>query len=164
MTEKLKQIAKEEIMKLPKEAQDVINAFDWAKITEEIGSKFLFSDDEVNDFQVETLLVLVGLEDIEAYPRNIENKIDTGKDEAIKMAEEVKKRIFTPLYNNLTENVKKNLISKNPNWEQSLEFILSGGDYSVFIEDRNKMTQNTSSTQGINIATENTKINNVKIN
>src|SRR6266496_3982488 len=100
MTEKLKQIAQEEIIKLPKEAQDVINAFDWAKVAEEIGSKFLINDVEVNNFEVETLLVLVGLEDLESYARNIENEVGTSKDEAIKLAEEAKEKIFAPIYNN----------------------------------------------------------------
>ena len=34
MTEKLKQIIQEEVMKLPKEMRDAINAFDWVKATE----------------------------------------------------------------------------------------------------------------------------------
>ena len=61
MTEKLKQIIKEETAKLPKESQDVINVFDWGTISEEIGKKYLLNENETNDLQVETLLILIGL-------------------------------------------------------------------------------------------------------
>ena len=76
MTEKLQKIIKEEIAKLPKENQEVINAFDWVKITEEIGKKYLLGESEIGDLQVETILVLVGLEEPDSYTRNIENEVE----------------------------------------------------------------------------------------
>ena len=135
MTNKLKQIAIEEIKKLPKEAQDMINSLDWGKITEEIGKKYLLSESEINDFQVETLLVLVGIENGDFYAQNIENEVGTSKAEAEKIANETLEKIFIPISNLLEENIKKNLPNKNPNHEQNVNFILSGGDYSSFVEN-----------------------------
>lgn len=135
MTEKLKQIIKEEVMKLPKEAQEAINSLEWGNIAEEIGKKFLLNESEINDFQVETLLVLVGIEDENYYAQNIENEVGTSKNEAEKMAEEVNQKIFTPINNFFIEHIKKSEKIKNPNLEQSLDFILSGGDYSAFLEN-----------------------------
>lgn len=134
MTEKLKQIIKEEVTKLPKEVREAINAFDWAKIAEEIGKKYLLNESEINDFQVETLLVLVGLEDGDSYALNIEDNVGTSKDEAVKIADEALEKIFNPISNMLEENIKKNLQNKKPSPEQTIDFILSGGDYSAFVE------------------------------
>jgi len=134
MTDKLQQTIKEELAKLPQENQNAINALDWVKITEEIGKKNLLTESEINDLQVETLLIMVDLEDPKAYANNIENNIDTSKEEAEKIAGEVTEKIFIPINNILVEIIKKRIKVKNPNHEQNLNFILSGGDYSSFME------------------------------
>lgn len=136
MTDKLKQVIKEEIGKLPKENQEVINAFGWEKISEEIGKKNLLTENEINDFQIETLLILTGLEDINDYAKNIENEVGTSKNEAEKIAEEALQQIFSPINEILIGNIKKSDAVKNSTVEQSLNFILSGGDYSAFVEKK----------------------------
>ncbi len=135
MTDKLKQIIKEEVAKLPKENQEVINAFGWENISEEIGKRTLLDESEVNDFQVQTLLVLIGLADPNEYERNIENEVGTSKIEAGKIAEEVFEKIFIPINEALLEKIKNSEKVKNPNFGQTLDFILSGGDYSAFIKE-----------------------------
>ena len=162
MTEKLKQIIKEEVMKLPKEAQDAINSFDWIKETEEIGKKYLLGDSEINDFQVETLLVLVGKEDGNYYEQNIENNLGTSKEEAEEMAEEAFQKIFTPIDDKLVENIKNSSKSKNPKPEQTLNFILSGGDYSAFVEGQSENNEELGETvlPEFSIKKENLKDNN----
>jgi len=134
MTEKLKQTIKEEVGKLLKGNQEVINAFGWEQISEEIGKKYLLNESEVNDFQVETLLILIGLEDPDLYANNVENNVGTSKDEAEKITNEVFEKIFTPINDILIENIKKSEVVKNSSAEQNLNFILSGGDYSAFID------------------------------
>lgn len=141
MTEKLKQTIKNELAKLPKENQEAINSCDWVKMSEEIGEKYLLSESEINDFQVETLLVLVGLEEPDLYTIHIENNVGTTKDEAKKIAEEVLQKIFTPINDILIEKIKKSGKDKNANAEQSLDFILSGGDYSAFMSPTQILTQ-----------------------
>lgn len=137
MTEKLQKITKEEIEKLPKETQDAINLFDWVKLSEEIGKKYLLSEIEINNFQLEILLILLGLEDPGLFALNIENEVGTSKDEAKKITEEVFQKIFTPINNTLIKNLKKGDTVKNSNHKQNLNFILSGGDYSAFVEQKN---------------------------
>ncbi|HTE49220.1 MAG TPA: hypothetical protein VK675_04920 [Candidatus Paceibacterota bacterium] len=134
MTEKLKQIIKEEVMKLPNEAQEAIDSLDWARMAEEIGKTFLLTESQINDLQVETFLVLIGIDDGNYYAQNIENKVGTTTDEAEKIAEEAFQKIFTPINDVLVENIKKSYKSKNPKPEQTLNFILSGGDYTAFLE------------------------------
>lgn len=140
MTEKLKQIIKEEVAKLPKELQDVISSFDWVSTTEEIGKKYLLTESEINDIQVETLLVLVGIENSDSYAFNIENNVETSKEEAEKITEEINQKIFIPINDILVENIKKGEKIKNTNWEQNLNFIISGGDYSAFIKNKENLT------------------------
>ena len=134
MTEKLKQTIKEEVGKLTKENQEVINAFGWENIAEEIGKKYLLTESEINDLQVETLLVLVGLQDPDEYAQNVESNIGTSKAEAEKIANEVMQKILIPITNLLLENIKKSDKVENATPEQNINFILSGGDYSMFLD------------------------------
>ena len=143
MTDELKQKIKEVMVNLPKDTQNVIDAFDWASIAEEIGIKYLKNDHKATLLQAEVGLSLAGLLDLDLFVENIENDIGINHDEAEKITNEVLQKIFTPIKNVLEENVKKNLIGKNPNWKQTLNFILSGGDYSAFLEERNMTPSNS---------------------
>lgn len=134
MTEKLKQIIKEELIKLPEESQEVINTFDWGTISEEIGKKYLLDNNEINGLQTEIFLVLSGIVEEDFLSLNIENRVGTSKNEAIKITEEVNQQIFKPMLEQLELLVKNNLNSKNQSWEQRINFIISGGDYSVFTQ------------------------------
>ncbi len=139
MTDKLKQIIKDEVGKLPKEAQEVINSLNWGMIIEKIGKKYLLDENETNDLQVETLLVLVGIEDGDFYATNIENNVGTSKAEAEKIANEALEKIFTPMSNLLEEKIRKNLPTRNTTPKQNLDFILSGGDYSAFVDTGSRL-------------------------
>jgi hypothetical protein len=143
MTEKLKQTIKENLVNLPKESQDTINSFDWGKISEEIGKKYLLTDNEINNLQIETGLVLIGLIRIDKFSFDIENEIGTSKNEAEKITEEIYLKIFKPISETIIRKIKENLKTKNPNWKQTLNFIISGGDYSVFMERGDNSNTNT---------------------
>jgi len=143
MTEKLKQVIKREVEKLPKENQEAINSLGWVVISEEIGKKHLLSESEINDLQAQNLLVLVGLADPDYYSQNIEDEIGTSKDEAEKIAVEVFQKIFTPINDTLIDNLKKGDAVKNSNHKQNLNFILSGGDYSAFVEQKDNIMNDT---------------------
>src|SRR3989338_9151182 len=127
MNEKLRKIIKEQMTFLPKELQEAINSLDWAEIVKEIGKKYLLGEEEIDNLQTETMLVLLGLEEGEAYEKNIENEVGTSAKEAEKITDEAEQKIFTPIYNKLTENIKRNLNNKKPNYSQTVNFILSGG-------------------------------------
>jgi hypothetical protein len=134
MTEKLKQKIKEEMVFLPKEFQNAINAIDWGTISEEIGKKYLLDADEIHSLQVLVGLVLVGLTAVELCAQSIEDNIPISKEESIKIANEAIEKIFQPVANIFKENVKKNIDEKKITWEQNINFIISGGDYTVFLE------------------------------
>jgi hypothetical protein len=144
MTEKLKQNLKEQLALLPKESQGVINSFDWVKISEEIGKKYFLTEEDINMFQADVGLVLVGLAEQEYLAQDIEDDVIISKDHAEKMAEEVIEKILKPMVLKLTEIIKKDLKNKVIHWQQNLDFILSGGDYTAFIRRVENQTQNIS--------------------
>jgi hypothetical protein len=133
MKEKLQQIVKDQVPLLPKEVQEAMNSLDWMSLVEEIGKKHLLSEEEIDNLQTETLLVLIGMEEGEAYVKNIEDEVGTSAEEAEKIADEADEKIFAPIYNSYIENIKKSGKAKNGKPEQNLNFILSGGDYSAFV-------------------------------
>jgi hypothetical protein len=153
MTEKLKQTIKEEIVKMPKEWQEIVSSFDWGQVSEEIGKKYFLDDLGIEDLQAEIALVLVGAEPIADLKMNIEYNAVTSENTAIKITPELFEKIFKPLNDKLTENIKNNLKTKEANWEQNINFIFSDGDYTNFLE---RVSQN--SEEKISAPTENTKI------
>lgn len=97
MIDKLRQIIKDELVKLPKESQEVINSFEWEKISEEIGKRYLLSENEINDLQREIFLVFSGIVEEDFLSLNIENRVGTSKNEAIKITEEINQKILDPM-------------------------------------------------------------------
>lgn len=134
MTEQLKQITKDELVKLPKEIQEAVNSLDWANLTEEIGKKYQLDNIKINKLQTEVLLVLVEVELLDNLKSNIINSSEIEVDDAEKISSELATKIFTPIANTLEILTKKKVKTWNPKWEQSVSFIVSGGDYSVFLD------------------------------
>jgi len=133
MTDKSKKIIADEMSNLPKEAREAINAFGWEKIAEEIGKKYLLDESEITTLQLETASFLLGLVDEDSYPVNIEDEVGTSKAEAEKIASEAMEKIFKPIADEIDKKIKENLKNKNPNHEQNVNFVLSGGNYSAFL-------------------------------
>lgn len=138
MTDKLKKIIEEEMENLPKEVGEAIHAVDWIKISEDIGKKYLIDDQEINDFQAQTALVLLGLRTPDLYAKGIENEVSTSKEEAEKIVSEAMEKIFNPIAEKIEEKIKNNTKEKDTDWDQNVNFTLSGGSYAVFLEQMEK--------------------------
>ncbi len=134
MTEKSQQTIKELLAKLPRETQDTINAVDWVKISEEIGKEYLFDDGDVNVFQTITGLVLAGMIAPDFYAKKIEEGVSIGTELAEKIKGAAFKSIFMPMANKKIEILKTAMKAREPAWHENVDFILSGGDYSVFLK------------------------------
>jgi hypothetical protein len=134
MTEKLKQKMNGEIVKLSKVKQEAINSLDWGGITEETGKKYSLSEKELNDLQVETGLILVGLVNLNMYEENIEKNVGVTKNDAEKIAQEVFEKIFSPFSQKIISLTKSGVELNNVGWDKTVSFIISGGDYSYFVE------------------------------
>ncbi|MFA6354929.1 MAG: hypothetical protein WCW65_00685 [Candidatus Paceibacterota bacterium] len=134
MTEELKQKIKEGLERLPKEAQDVMNTFEWLKIVEEIGKKYLIDESEINILQGEIGFILIETNSPDMLAINIENNIGTSKNEALKITDEVTQKIFKPMIELVHSSAKNKSKAHTPRWEQRIGFILSGGNYSAFLD------------------------------
>jgi len=134
MTESIKQKLNEEIVKLPKENQEAINNSNWVKTTESIGKDFLLLDDEINKLQLETGIALIGLVDLNLFTLNIEYNVGVSKNESIKIVDELLEKVFTPIANMITSLTRDKYNPKNATWDKTINFILSGGDYSYFVK------------------------------
>ena len=137
MTEQLKKIINDELVKLPEKMQKAINSVDWPEITKEVGLKYLTTDEAINKLQTEVLLVLINMEYLDNLKLNIENYLITTNDSAEKISKELIEKVFKQITAKLNEDIKNNLKYKNTSWDQTINFIVSGGDYSVF-EEENK--------------------------
>ena len=133
MTENLQKVMREEILKLPKENQDAINSINWGDIVEEIGLNFQMTDEEIDELQLNTGLVLLGVENLDFIGFSAENNGET-KEDAQKISNEVFNQVLEPIANKIEASIKRKLMSQVPKWDQSVNFIVSGGDYSVFIK------------------------------
>lgn len=134
MTDQLKQKIEEEIVKLPKIKQDAINSVVWYEIIEEIGKKNLLSDDEINVLQLETGLALLGLVSLDLYSKNVEENIGLDNKSTKKIINDVFEKLFVPIAKKIEFSIKNNMSTIIPDWKQTINFIISGGDYSVFLE------------------------------
>jgi hypothetical protein len=134
MNDELKQTIKSGVEKLPKEIQEVINVFDWVKVSEEICKRNLLDEVEVNILQNEIGLVLIETKNQDVLALNIENNVGTTKNESIKISEEINQKIFTPMKEKINSLIKNNLYSKTQSWDKTINFIISGGNYSSFLE------------------------------
>lgn len=130
----LQDAIKEDLLMLPKESQAVVNSFDWLGETEKIGKENNLNEDEINNLQIETALVLVGLTSPDLYPYNIDEKVGTTLEKSKKIADEALEKVFKPIADKIEQNIKNKVQDKNGKWDQNVNFALSGGDYSVFAE------------------------------
>lgn len=134
MTEKLAQTIKEDLIKLPLEAQKAITSSGWEGITEMVGKKYSLSDDDINILQLEVGLVLLGYNKINMFELNIRSSAVLDEETAMNIAKELDERVFTPIEQSMQSLIKINPHYKNVNWNQTINFIISGGDYSVFLD------------------------------
>lgn len=137
MTEQTQKEIEEQLQRLQKGEREAIKSLDWQKISKEIGEKYLLDELSVESLQTEVGLVLVGLEYIGDFSDNVEENVNTSKDEAEKITEEITEKIFSPIAEIISEGIKNNVKNKDADWKQNLNFITSGGDYSVFEKNNN---------------------------
>ena len=143
MNENLKNLIEEYVSALPKEIQEIVTAFDWASISSQIGKENYLSDEQINDLQVETALVLVGLTKVEYFTKNIEDKVGISDADAKKIAVETLNKIFKVVSEKTAELIRNRKSGSELSWNQNVKFILSGGDYLSLLEIPNRNTGTT---------------------
>lgn len=123
----------EEISKLPEIKREVISSFDWIQIVEQAGKIFNLDQEKTLLLKIETGLVLLGDSYLEAYEAYIEENLELSTDLAKKINKYITDNIFSVIVNKIDEKLKTSGISRSASWKQTIGFIISGGDYSKFL-------------------------------
>lgn len=134
MNEQIKQTIKDELSKLPTDRQSVINSFDWIETTKKIGEKYSFNENEIGKLQIEVLLVLVEMEYLSDLKINIENSLSTSRNQAENATREIEEQVFKPIAQKMESSVKSQITFNTPSWDETINFIISGGNYSYFVK------------------------------
>ena len=98
MNEKLQQTFEEQLTYLPSINQQALQSFDWATELVGIGKQYGLHVDQLDDLQIETMLVLVGVVSADDYPNELITRLAISPSEADKIIEQVNDLIFTPIH------------------------------------------------------------------
>lgn len=98
MNDKLRQQFEEQLTYLPDINQQAMRSFDWATELISIGHGYGLHVDQLEDLQIETMLVMVGLTPPEKYQEELITRLALSPIEADRIIEEVNKRILSPIH------------------------------------------------------------------
>lgn len=135
MTNELKNTIKEELSKLPQDAQDAINSIDWIKIIEKLCESITSNENVINSIETETFLVLLGMQKPESLRINLKIQSGLTEEESVVMSEEILEQIFIPILekkpNTLykTEEVSENLDERFDKLPKEIRQIIIDIDY-----------------------------------
>ncbi len=87
----------EKMRQLPDNIQDAISRFDWKSEIFNISNKYHLQLDQAEEFQNETLLIIVGLSSASSYGKNLIEKLNISEDLSEKLVSEANELIFRPL-------------------------------------------------------------------
>ncbi len=136
----LQQKIAEYYVKLPKEAQTVFANMKWMEDLKRISAKYNLNEEQIATLATETTLVLLGIIHLNEYEKIIVSEF--------KISKESTDKIIAEIYISILKAVQPHLIKafdtnakflaeekiKNAKWDDNIKFILSGGNYSYFME------------------------------
>lgn len=88
----------EQLELLPAINQEAIRSCDWMNILVDIGKKNALMLDEVEDLQIETMLVLVGITPADNYEAELIEKLALSPAQADKLLSDINQQVFTPIH------------------------------------------------------------------
>jgi ABC-type Zn uptake system ZnuABC Zn-binding protein ZnuA len=130
----LQNIIKEQSISAPKELKDVVLDFWWMDEIEKIGLKYLLTEEEVYDLQVEMSIYLLGFE-LKNLKSLIEEIVYIDNDKLEYITKEFEEQITNPILSKLKEKLKEKINKKEPKWYQNVNFVLSNGEYIYFTDE-----------------------------
>ncbi len=98
MNDTLRKTFEEQLTYLPAVNQQALRSFDWATELVGIGKQFGLHIDQLEDLQIETMLVLVGVVSAEDYENELITRLAVSPSEAEKIIEQVNEKIFVPIH------------------------------------------------------------------
>ncbi len=94
-------IIREQLKKIPRDIRDAIIAVDLPDKFKTISTKNALRIDQATALETETMLVMLGLEHSDDYPKNLMKEVNILQEKAEKIAEEVGRMIFLPIRTSL---------------------------------------------------------------
>ena len=88
----------EQLELLPAINQEAIRSCDWMNMLVDIGKKNALMLDEVEDLQIETMLVLVGVTSPDNYEAELIEKLALSPAQADKLLSDINQQVFTPIH------------------------------------------------------------------
>lgn len=89
---------KEYLEKLPLAVQKSIGSSEWKQKILDIGNKYSLQEDQIENLEVETLLVAIGVESDQEMIENIKRELDISDILAEQLVEDVNQRIYKWIY------------------------------------------------------------------
>lgn len=110
MNENFQKTFEEQLAYLPEVNQRALRSFDWATELIAIGKQHGLHIDELEDLQIETMLVLVGLVHPNDYESELINRLAISPAEAGKIIADINTHVFIPIHDYIiNETTPKNV-------------------------------------------------------
>ena len=116
------QIIKERYASLSPEMQTAIKSNDLAAKFEAIADRHGLHVDQSGSLQTETLLVMLGIEEGEAYVGNIKKELDISQNEAESIAQDVNEQIFKGIRTSL-RTMEEAIVEEEEDREEKIQNI-----------------------------------------
>lgn len=144
MNPEIEKIIKEQMKILPPEVINILADPAFGEKIINIGKKNILNEVQLVILQQETNLVLLGLVHPDEYENELKNRLKIDEMKVNNILSDVNREILggvreklVGLFNVSDESLtyeERKALEKKANWKQNLDFILSGGDYSVFMD------------------------------
>lgn len=129
--------------KLSEETRQSIDAVDWKSVV--FGMKNRFNEDQLNNLEINTELLLCGLIDTEDYQKELESSMRIHSTDAMSVINDLDKSVFKKMQENLEKRLNGEIktISQKPisGWQEKLYEI--GAKYKLPIDQIGEIDLNT---------------------
>lgn len=104
--ENIRELINERLAQLPPNVVAGINSVDWQGITSNIADKHNLEPEDKDAFEIETTLVVLGIEPPNNYPNNLSKKVGISDEMVIEIAKEVDSQIISPILGSIESSVE----------------------------------------------------------
>lgn len=136
MDQEIEKIIEEQMKKLPIEVRTLFTDPRLNDKIINIGKKNGLNEEQLVIFLTETNLVMLGLVHPDDYSDELKSHLNINDLKADNITNDINTEILGEIREKLKEAYEKTDGSSEiePDWEQNLDFILSGGNYAAFME------------------------------
>jgi hypothetical protein len=92
--------------KLSKETLEAIDSFNWKEVLLQLGQKKLYNEEQLEDLEMNTELLLCGLLNPDAYQNDLEIRMKISKDEVTSLINEIDESIFKKIQEELEKRLE----------------------------------------------------------